>query len=198
MKRAVADAKRGDPVIDVTLDAPQWNAALEGASLGNAGPADVATVARAAALATWRAADGPDRAEISIVLGDDALLRRLNGAYRGQDRPTNVLSFPNDSNRGDSNRGDSNGDGGAPDAPRLLGDVVLAFETVAREARAQDKTLADHLSHLCVHGVLHLLGYDHQDAAEAGAMEALEVAVLAGLGVGDPYRCASEALKRPA
>jgi probable rRNA maturation factor len=77
-----------------------------------------------------------------------------------------------------------------PGAPRLLGDVVLAFETVAAEATAQGKALAHHLRHLVVHGVLHLLGYDHEAAGEAARMEALEVAVLAGLGVPDPYRVA--------
>jgi probable rRNA maturation factor len=74
------------------------------------------------------------------------------------------------------------------DAPVLLGDVVLAFETVRREAVEQGKPLADHLRHLVVHGVLHLLGFDHEDAAEAMAMEVQEIKILAGLGVPDPYR----------
>src|SRR5258708_5623953 len=114
--------------------------------------------------------------ELSIGLGDDALVQALNRQWRGHDKPTNVLSFaalpptlP-------------------PGAPRLLGDVVLAFETLAAEAAAQGKPLAHHLRHLVVHGVLHLLGFDHAAAGEAERMEALEVAVLAGLGVPDPYR----------
>ncbi|HEX9490829.1 MAG TPA: rRNA maturation RNase YbeY [Stellaceae bacterium] len=127
-----------------------------------------------AALAGAGTALGP--AELSIVLGDDALVQALNRQWRGHDKPTNVLSFaalpptlP-------------------PGAPRLLGDVVLAFETLAAEAAAQGKPLAHHLRHLVVHGVLHLLGFDHAAAGEAERMEALEVAVLAGLGVPDPYR----------
>jgi probable rRNA maturation factor len=115
--------------------------------------------------------------EIAVVLADDAAVQRLNREHRGKDSPTNVLSFPA---AGDAPP--------AADAPLLLGDVVLAGETIGREARAQGKPLADHLSHLVVHGVLHLLGYDHMRAAEARRMEALETEVLAGLGIADPYR----------
>jgi probable rRNA maturation factor len=116
--------------------------------------------------------------ELGIILADDAEQRRLNRDYRGQDAPTNVLAF-------------SVWERGMPvppGAPVLLGDVVLAFETVAREAADQDKRLEDHLGHLVVHGVLHLLGYDHVSAAEAVTMEALETSILAKLGVSDPYR----------
>jgi probable rRNA maturation factor len=116
--------------------------------------------------------------ELTVVLADDAEQRRLNRQWRGIDQPTNVLAFPG-------------WDPGAPlpgDAPLLLGDVVLAFETVMREAAEQHKTVADHLSHLVVHGVLHLLGYDHATEPEAAAMESIEKSVLASLGVADPYR----------
>jgi probable rRNA maturation factor len=115
---------------------------------------------------------------VGIVLTDDAEQQRLNRDYRGQDKPTNVLSFAlTDS-----------GDPVAPGMPVLLGDIVLAFETVAREAAEQDKPLADHLRHLVVHGALHLLGFDHENAAEAAIMEAREAAILRRLGVPDPYR----------
>ena len=122
---------------------------------------------------------GPAGIEFSIVLGDDAMLRRLNAKWRGKDAPTNVLSFPA-----------QEGVIAMPQAsaPLPLGDVVLAFGTVAEEAAAQGKALADHLAHLVVHGVLHLLGFDHQTAAAAGRMEGLETVVLGGLGVADPYR----------
>ena len=119
--------------------------------------------------------------EISFVLTDDKRMRALNRAYRGKDKPTNVLSFA------------------ALDAaklgamspksamPWLLGDVVLASGVIAREAKAQRKSLAHHLSHLAVHGVLHLLGYDHEQETDAEAMEALEIAALAGMGIANPY-----------
>jgi probable rRNA maturation factor len=126
-----------------------------------------------ATLAAGGVASAP--AELSIVLGDDALIRALNKRWRGQDGPTNVLSFPTLETP-------------PPGAPRLLGDVVLAFETIAAEAKAQEKPLLHHLQHLVVHGTLHLLGFDHVSDSDASGMEALETAVLAGLGVPDPYR----------
>jgi probable rRNA maturation factor len=123
--------------------------------------------------------EGPlDRVEISLVFADDAMVQSLNRQYRGQDRPTNVLSFA---------AMDGEEDGLLSDGPLLLGDVVLAFETTSREAEAEAKALSDHLSHLLVHGVLHLLGYDHQDDVEAEEMEDRERAILAGLGIADPY-----------
>ncbi len=105
-----------------------------------------------------------------ILLTDDATVRDLNARFRAKDSPTNVLSFP------------------APPNPEgHLGDIALAYETCAAEALTQHKPLAHHLQHLVAHGVLHLIGYDHQTDAEADAMEALERRVLAGLGVPDPY-----------
>ena len=115
----------------------------------------------------------PD-AEISLLLTDDAGVRALNRDWRGKDKATNVLSFPTPVQPG-------------PPGPCHLGDIALAYETLAREAEAQSKTLADHLSHLVVHGTLHLLGYDHELEAEAEIMEGLEVKALATLGIADPY-----------
>jgi probable rRNA maturation factor len=140
-------------------------------------------LARAAARRTLRrgaTAAGlalPARVELAVDLTDDARQQRLNRDYRGLDMPTNVLAFP----------AWAPGETLASDAPLLLGDVVLAFETVTREAEEQKKPLADHLSHLTVHGVLHLLGYDHRVPDEALMMEALERSILASLGVPDPY-----------
>lgn len=107
--------------------------------------------------------------EMAVVLADDAFVRDLNHTYRGQDKPTNVLSFP----------GEEGGE--------VLGDVVLALETVEREAREQDKTVKHHAIHLLVHGTLHLLGYDHLRRKEAESMEALEIKILKKLGVSNPY-----------
>lgn len=120
----------------------------------------------------------PEQVEVSLVLADDAMVQELNRQYRGQDKPTNVLSFA---------ALDGDDDVSVPDGPLMLGDVVLAFETTSREALAEGKPLADHLSHLLVHGILHLLGYDHLDEAEAEEMEGRERVILAGLGIADPY-----------
>ena len=128
-----------------------------------------AALARAAAKAVLRR-EGRPGASLAILLTDDERLRALNGGFRGKDAPTNVLSFP----------------AAGPGADGL-GDIALAFGVCAREAAEQGKTLAAHLQHLTAHGVLHLLGYDHESDVEAEAMEAKERAILATLGVADPY-----------
>ncbi|MEZ5668424.1 MAG: rRNA maturation RNase YbeY [Alphaproteobacteria bacterium] len=146
--------------------------------------------ARRAAGAAVAAALGRGRiAELTVVFDDDAAVRSLNARWRGKDRPTNVLSFP----------AATPAELAAPAAamPLLLGDVVLAYETCRAEAEADGKRLADHVAHLVVHGVLHLLGHDHREEAEAERMEALETAILAGLGVADPYADASTAQAAP-
>ena len=120
----------------------------------------------------------PARVELCIVLADDTEQQRLNSLFRGQDTPTNVLAFP----------AWEPGTCAPPGAPLLLGDIVLAFETVARETAEQGKPFADHLRHLIVHGVLHLLGCNHQTADEACVMESLETSILAKLGETMPAR----------
>ncbi len=162
---------------DIVVDAPcpEWRASLP----------DCDALCRNAALAALAAApvDGGDNLiEIGIRLTDDAEARDLNRRYRDLDAPTNVLSFPiTDCAPGARLTPPPGG------PPLALGDVVLAFQTIRGEAEAQGKTLADHLGHLVVHGVLHLVGYDHLDEAQATTMELLETVVLAGLGVADPY-----------
>ena len=123
---------------------------------------------RRAARAALSAAKHRPHGELCLVLADDALQRKLNHDFRGRDKPTNVLSFEG--------------------APVSLGDVVLALETIAGEAETQGKSLADHVAHLVVHGVLHLMGVDHQTGGQARRMERLETEILAGLGIADPYR----------
>lgn len=145
-------------MIEVLIEDPAWNAAEPRA-------AALAEIAAAAVLEHERARAG----DIAILLADDARVAALNTAFRGKDAPTNVLSFP------------------AVEGSDALGDIALAYGVCAREAAAQAKSLAHHLQHLTAHGVLHLLGYDHESDAEAEAMEAKERAILAGLGVADPY-----------
>lgn len=156
-----------DVAIDVLVEADGW-AALPDAE------AICERAARAALIALGD--EVPDPAELAITLTDDARIRILNRDWRAKDKPTNVLSFPAPDLPDDA------------DAPQPLGDVIVAFETLAAEALAEGKAPADHLTHLVVHGTLHLMGYDHIDDNEAEEMEALERTILARLGIDDPYR----------
>lgn len=159
--------------IDISTICEQWKSVLPG----------VEAVIRRAANSTWKsetAGVAADAAEVSVALADDAMMCNLNRQYRGKDSPTNVLAFPA-------------GDGGAAGRPRLLGDIVLGFETVRRESAERAKPLSDHVSHLVVHGMLHLLGQDHDTDQQAAVMEARETAILAGLGVTDPYAVVEDA-----
>ncbi|MSO75059.1 MAG: rRNA maturation RNase YbeY [Alphaproteobacteria bacterium] len=137
--------------------------------------------ARAAlAVATPMAAAAA--AELALVFVDDAASRTLNRDWRGKDQPTNVLAFA-----AQETKGGTGGPAAITGGPLLLGDVVLAYETVADEAKAGGVPLGDHASHLIVHGVLHLLGYDHQRPREARVMETLEARALATMGIANPY-----------
>ena len=163
-------------IVETNVAAPGWAEATDWESL--------ASKACAAALAETPHA-GLDRAgytvEVAVRLTDDAEVHGLNKQYRGKDQPTNVLSFP--MVQPDLIETLSAGD----DGQTLLGDIVLAWETVAAEAEAKSLSPPDHASHLIVHGLLHLLGYDHGDDAQGLHMEALETAALAQLGLGNPY-----------
>jgi probable rRNA maturation factor len=117
-------------------------------------------------------------AELAVMLTDDSGIQTLNSNWRGIDKPTNVLSFP---------ALQSEGTGGPDDAPRMLGDIAIAYETTRKEADDEAKPFDHHLSHLAVHGFLHLIGYDHETDDEAEAMEDLEREILARLGIPDPY-----------
>lgn len=117
----------------------------------------------------------PQMAELSIVFTDDTKISEINGEWRKLHKPTNVLSFPGD----DVEVGESAGP--------MIGDIIFAFETIEREANEQNKTFENHLTHLLVHGFLHLFGYDHINDDEAEIMESLETKILASLEIDDPY-----------
>lgn len=119
-----------------------------------------------------------DQYEISVVMHSDEGIQKLNRDYRAKNKPTNVLSFPQF-------------DGEMPVLPEnsclALGDIILAYETIEREAKEQDKNFMDHLAHLTVHGTLHLMGYDHENDSEAEIMESLEVKILSLMDIENPY-----------
>ena len=117
-------------------------------------------------------------AELAVMLTDDAGIRTLNSNWRDIDKPTNVLSFP---------ALPPTGSGGPDQAPRMLGDIAIAYETTRKEADDEQKPFDHHLSHLAIHGFLHLMGYDHETDDDAEAMEGLEQEILAQLGIPDPY-----------
>lgn len=155
--------------LETVRDSDRWNVLPDAEA--------IVAAAVSAAFAEGGLDARPD-AELAVTLADDARVRELNAQWREQDKPTNVLTFP-------SVEPDE-----TADAP-MLGDVILAFETVAREADEEGKPLTAHLSHLVVHGVLHLFGYDHLDDGEAEEMEAVEIRALARLGVPNPYALAA-------
>lgn len=155
-------AATDDPslTLDVIVESPLWEETPEAETV----------IREAIAVAAKRTARGA--AEIAILLTDDSAIRKINRQWRDQDKPTNVLSFPaNEAGREAAH----------------LGDIVIAYETLAREAAAENKPFAHHLAHLTIHGYLHLLGYDHLSDADAAQMEKLETALLETLGIPDPY-----------
>ncbi len=163
-------------VIDISIDDDGWNAEMPSA-------ADIATIA---INAVWDMACKKSlidevqskTVEVSLLLLGDDRQQILNRDYLGKDKPTNVLSFPTGSLQ----------DEGLPgDAPLLLGDIAIALQTTINEAKAEKKTLANHFSHLVVHGMVHLLGFDHIEASDAETMENLETTILKELGIENPY-----------
>lgn len=152
--------------VSLVAEAGDWSAL---------GSPEEAVAEAAAALARHSRCGHACGCEANVVLADDALLHSLNRQYRGKDAATNVLSFPFQQPHG------------LPASP-CLGDVVLAAETIAREAHEQGLPLEHHFQHLVIHGLLHLLGFDHETEPEAATMEQIETEVLASLGIADPYR----------
>ena len=155
--------------VDVVIEAEDWDAA---------GLEAVAERACGAAL-DWLGCTG---AEVVVLGCDDARIAALNADFRGKPRATNVLSWPSVEHA-------PRAPGARPAPPEVdeLGDIAIAFQTCRDEAAAQGKTLADHAAHLLVHAVLHLAGYDHENDPDAEAMEAAECAILATIGIPDPY-----------
>lgn len=166
-----------EPLVDTLIEDARWQAI---------GIDDLAeTVAQAVMAEHGLPGEG---FEVSLLACDDRRIAALNEDFRGKPKPTNVLSWPSEE------RG-AKADGGRPAIPKPgaegmpeeLGDIAIAYETCEREAVEQGKAMQDHVTHLLVHGMLHLLGYDHVRDADGDLMEATEVRILAKLGVNDPY-----------
>jgi probable rRNA maturation factor len=156
------------PITEVLVVADGWRTE----------PDAEAVIQRAIAAAAELADAAIGEAELAVMLTDDAGIRTLNNNWRGIDKPTNVLSFP---------ALQPVGPGGPDDAPRMLGDIAIAYDTTRREADDEQKPFDHHLSHLAVHGFLHLIGHDHEKDDDAEVMETLEREILAQLGIPDPY-----------
>jgi probable rRNA maturation factor len=181
MKRAHASTLK----IDVMVDSKRWKE-----------PAKAKAVVRRAIAQAAAATRSTTRAELAIVLTDDSAIRALNRDWRGIDKATNVLSFPT-KNAGPEAAHGAGHAGHGPDGPQPhLGDIVLAFETIEREAEGERKPLTHHLAHLAVHGFLHLVGYDHERDKDARKMEQAERDILRQLKIPDPYR-GQPAAKKP-
>lgn len=169
------DADPRPLIVDVVLGDAGWS------SIADISIASIeAAVVQAADAVAARSDLNLARTEATIALSSDADVAALNGTYRGKPKPTNVLSFP---------AGPLQAGIPAPDR-RFLGDIIVARETVLSEAADQKIPPVNHLQHLVVHGLLHLLGYDHENDDDAHIMEALETSILAGLGIPDPYALA--------
>jgi probable rRNA maturation factor len=150
---------RDSPDIDITVQHREWTHAMR----------DIHNIALSVIGLTLEKAGVKNREqELSLVLADNDFVQKLNKEWRGKDKPTNVLSFPQDE-------------------PSMLGDIILAYETVEEEAQAQGKRFEDHTIHLIVHGLLHLLGHDHEEDHEAEIMESLEIEILAAMNIKNPY-----------
>ena len=174
---AISECKRNSgamaqsalPITEVLVVADTWDNEPDAES----------AIQRAIALAAEMVDADTGGAELAVMLTDDTGIQTLNNNWRGIDKPTNVLSFPALQPTSDSRNDD--------DAPRMLGDIAIAYETTRREADDEQKPFDHHLSHLAIHGFLHLIGYDHEKDQDAETMEALETEILMRLGIPDPY-----------
>ncbi|QYK41430.1 MAG: rRNA maturation RNase YbeY [Paracoccaceae bacterium] len=166
-----------EPLVDTVIEDARW----ETAGLGLLAEGAVRAVLADRGLA-------PEGFQISLMGCDDARIAALNADFRGKPAPTNVLSWPSeDLSDGNVGREPARPLPGEAGDPWVLGDIAIAWDTCAREAGAQGKAMADHVTHLIVHATLHLLGYDHETESDAELMEGTEVRILRSLGVADPY-----------
>ncbi len=166
MPGSKAPAQNAKIEVDALISDERWQSSLS--------PVTIAETAISHAAEFLKIEGKRDR-EVSVLFCSDAEIRQLNAQWRGIDKPTNVLAFPAATAHGQQ-------------VPQQLGDIAAAFETCVREAEEQSISVADHLTHLMVHGFLHLMGFDHENDEDAETMEQAEIDILAGLGVENPYK----------
>jgi len=185
MKSGSGQPAKPGPTVDILVNCPLWR-----------NERGIRTMLRHAIAEAGLAT--ANEGELAIVLSDDEAVRDLNRHWRRKDNPTNVLSFPavcrlggpSTRRHGALKKGNRTPRAVVPDVPdghRCLGDIVIAYETAAREAKAEHKPFRHHVAHLAVHGFLHVVGYEHHADKEAATMESLEIAVLASIGIPNPY-----------
>jgi len=182
MKSGSGQPAKSGPTVEILVNCPLWR-----------NERGIRTVLRHAIAEAGLAT--ANEGDLAIVLSDDETVRALNRDWRRKNEPTNVLSFPAGRQPGPpskkglkaSRKANRAPHAVVPDGHCCLGDIVIAYETAAREARAEHKPLRHHVAHLAVHGFLHLVGYDHHADREAAIMESLEIAVLASIGIPNPY-----------
>lgn len=165
-----------EPLVDIVIEDARWEAfGLE-------------SLAEPAVCAAFAELGLPEAGFTLCLMGcDDTRILELNGDFRGKAKPTNVLSWPSEERGAQEGAVPDLPEPGEPDDPESLGDIAISYDTCAAEAAEAGKPMADHVSHLIVHGLLHLLGYDHIREADGDLMEAAEVRILARLGLSDPY-----------
>ena len=165
-----------EPLVDIVLEDDRWDAF------------GLDALANAAVRAAFAELGLAETGFTLCLMGcDDARILELNGDFRGKAKPTNVLSWPSEERSAAPGEIPDLPEAGNAEDPEHLGDIAISYDTCAAEAAEADKPMADHVTHLVVHGLLHLLGYDHIDDADADLMEATEVRILARLGLSDPY-----------
>lgn len=157
-------------ITDIIIKDTRWNSAIDNCE----------HFASTLSKAVFKHLRITNSTEISVLFTSDAAIQILNRDYRGKDKPTNVLSFAQNEDCDDPLFS-------IPGEPKHIGDIILAYETIHREAEEQNKSLENHLSHMIIHGTLHLLGYDHEDDEEANIMQDLEIKILSGQGIKNPY-----------
>ena len=163
-------------IVDIVVEAGAWEAI------------DLSDIAERAVRMSLHHLGLPEEAEVALLATDDARIKLLNADFRDKPTPTNVLSWPSEERAAMSPGGDPINPTSGPDGLIALGDIAIAYDTCAREAAAAGKAITQHVTHLIVHGTLHLLGYDHETEQDAALMEGLEVKILGKLGLDDPYR----------